>query len=596
MSIADITLFLKSIYPFELLSEHQINQIVENIEVVYHRENQKVEDTDTYLYVVLKGVVIEKDPEGRDVNYLGEKDIFDYRKIMNSSQNEFFTADETVFYRVPLAIVRSIKEENQEFSRYIEKSTREKLSSLASESPYLFARIKDIPLQKPLIVSGEISIWIAVKRMTEEMAKSIVVRFEDGYGIVTDTDLRKKVILARKSVDDPIGEIANRNIVSVKNSDFLFDGIITMMKYGIKRVIVKDDEDNLVGILNELDILTQHSNQPQFLALRVEKSKSLEDIKLISESMVNTVRILHREGIRTRHIMKFVSEINQKIFRKLFEILAPEDIRENTCLIIMGSEGREEQILKTDQDNGLLLKDGFNSPLLEDFSREFKEALKKLGYPECKGDVMITNPYWRKSLSDYKRSIFDYVNHINPDNMLKLAILVDLKSVAGESELAQELKEFIFEQISDNRTFLSWFALPTIQFKTPLNIFGGFEAVKGEIDLKKGGIFPIIHGVRALSVEYKLRETNTFSRIKELSKLQIFRQEFAGELIESLEFMLTLRLRESLRKIEAKKIPDDHVGINKLSNLEKDLLKESFRVVNRFKDFIVNHYKLNYIT
>lgn len=596
MSIADITLFLKSIYPFELLSEHQINQIVENIEVVYHRENQKVENTDTYLYIVLKGVVIEKDPEGRDVNYLGEKDSFDYRKIVNSSQNEFFTAEETIFYRVPLAIVRSIKEENQEFSRYIEKSTREKLSSLASENPYLFARIKDIPLQKPLIVSGETSIWVAVKRMTEEMAKSIVVRFEDGYGIVTDTDLRKKVILGRKSVDDPIGEIANRNIVSVKNSDFLFDGIITMMKHGIKRVIVKDDENNLVGILNELDILTQYSNQPQFLALRVEKSKSLEDLKLISEAMVNTVRILHREGIKTRHIMKFVSEINQKIFRKLFEIFAPEDIRENTCLIIMGSEGREEQILKTDQDNGLLLKDGFNSPLLEDFSREFKEALKELGYPECKGDVMITNPYWRKSLSDYKRSVFDYVNYINPDNMLKLAILVDLKSVAGEYKLAQELKEFIFEQISDNRNFLSWFALPTIQFRTPLNIFGGFETVKGEIDLKKGGIFSIIHGVRALSVEYKLRETNTFSRIKELSKLQIFKQEFARELIESLEFMLTLRLRERLRKIEAKKIPDDHVSINKLSNLEKDLLKESFRVVNRFKDFIVNHYKLNYIT
>ncbi|MFN3788172.1 MAG: putative nucleotidyltransferase substrate binding domain-containing protein, partial [Sulfurihydrogenibium azorense] len=138
-----------------------------------------------------------------------------------------------------------------------------------------------------------------------------------------------------------------------------------------------------------------------------------------------------------------------------------------------------------------------------------------------------------------------------------------------------------------------------INFKTPLNFFGGFETEKGEhkgeLDIKKGGIFPIIHGVRSLAVENRITQTNTFNRIKELVNLNVINKDFGRELIESLEFMLTLRLRERLKKIEMKKQPDDYINVNSLTNYEKDLLKESFKVVNKFKDFITNHYKLNYL-
>lgn len=327
----------------------------------------------------------------------------------------------------------------------------------------------------------------------------------------------------------------------------------------------------------------------------------MEELKVISDSMINTVKLLHKEGIRTRHIMKFVSEINEKIFKKLFSLLADESIRENTCLIVMGSEGRQEQILKTDQDNGLILSDNFefDKEVLENFSKNFIEALKTLGYPECKGNVMLTNPQWRKTLKEFKESIFEYINNITPENMLNLAILIDLRPIEGKIELAEKLREYIFENISDNKTFLSWFALPTINFKTPLNFFGGFETEKGEhkgeLDIKKGGIFPIIHGVRSLAVENRITQTNTFNRIKELVNLNVINKDFGRELIESLEFMLTLRLRERLKKIEMKKQPDDYINVNSLTNYEKDLLKESFKVVNKFKDFITNHYKLNYL-
>lgn len=599
MSIADIKLYLKNCYPFELLTNSQLNEIIDNVEIVYHRKNQSIQSLSDFFYIVLKGSVVEKDLAGNDVNYYGEKDSFDYLSIIGQNENQFITVEESILYRFPSNILLKLFGENPDFASYFKKTTKEKLSSNASENPYLFAKIKDIIYQKPLIVESDLSIYQAVKKMTEEKSLSIIVKYPDGYGIVTDSDLRKKVILDKRSVEEPIGDIANRNIISVGIDAFLFDAIIVMIKHNIKRVVIKNENDEIVGVLNEVDMLAQYSNQPQFLALKVEKAQTIQELKTISDSMINTVRLLHKEGIRTRHIMKFVSEINEKIFRKIFNMLADDEIKQNSCLIVMGSEGRQEQILKTDQDNGLILSDDFDSLKLQKFAVDFVEALKQLGYPECKGNVMITNPYWRKSIKQYKDSVFDYVNNINPDNMLNLAILVDLKAIDGKIQLAQELKEYIFEKISDNKAFLSWFALPTLNFKTPLNFLGGFETEKGEhkgeIDIKKGGIFPIIHGVRSLSVEYKIKETNTFSRIKELVNQGLFNKDFGRELIESLEFMLNLRLKERLKKLEMKKQPDDYVNINNLSNHEKDLLKESFKVVNRFKDFITNHYKLNYL-
>jgi CBS domain-containing protein len=599
MGIPDIKLFLKNCYPFELLTDEQIEEIIDNIEMIYLKENQTVPSLSEFYYIVLKGSVVEKDLAGNEINYYGEKDNFDYLSIIGQNENQFTVMEESVLYRFPSNILLKLISKNTDFANHFKKTSKEKLSSIASENPYLFSKIKDIKYQKPLIVEHNLSIYEAVKIMTEEKALSIIVKYTDSYGIVTDSDLRKKVILSKKNVEDPIGDIANKNIISVNKDTFLFDAIITMIKHNIKRVVIKDENNQIIGVLNEVDILTQYSNQPHFLALQVERSKTIEELKSISDSMINIVRLLHKEGIRTRHIMKFVSEINEKIFKKMFHILADEDIKQNSCLIIMGSEGRQEQILKTDQDNGLILSDNFTSKNLETFAKNFVESLKKLGYPECKGNIMITNPYWRKSLKEYKESVFEYINNTSPENMLNLAILVDLRPVDGKTQLAEELRDYIFENVSDNKTFLSWFALATVNFKTPLNFFGGFETEKGEhkgeLDIKKGGIFPIIHGIRSLSVEYKIRETNTFTRIKELVNKGVFNKDFGREIIESLEFMLTLRLRERLKKIEMKKNPDDYININNLTNHEKDLLKESFKVVNRFKDFITNHYKLNYL-
>ena len=600
MSIVDIELFLKQIYPFELLTNQELSEIVNNLVIEYYKKGQKIEDVDNCLYVVLKGVVVEKDSLGNEVGYFGQGSFFDVSRVINGSENIFEAFEESILYKIDKKIILKLVNENERFGEYFKKSTKEKLSSIASENPYFFLKVKEIELQQPVIVSKDTTIYDAVKEMTEKGAYSVIVDFGNGeYGIITDSDIRKKVILQNISTSENVEKIATKGLITINADSFLFDAIFLMIKHNIKRVVVEEN-GKIIGILNEVDLLSLYSNQPQFLALRVERAKSIKDLKILADSIARTVKILYKEGIRTRHIMKIVSEINTRIFKKAFLLTAPVELLNHSSLIVMGSEGREEQILKTDQDNGLILEDGYQNPNLEAISQNFIEALKELGYPECKGNVMITNPYWRKSISEFKNSIIDYVNHITPENMLNLAILIDAKYIIGREDLYNELIDFMFSKISDNKTFLSYFALPTIQFKTPLTFFGTFETEKGEhkgeLDIKKGGIFPIVHGIRSLAVENKIRETNTFERIKRLSEVGIFNREFASELIEALEFFLTLRLRERLRKIEMGKQPDDYININLLSNFEKDLLKDAFKIVNKFKDLIINHFKLNYIS
>lgn len=264
MSIADIKLFLKTCYPFELLTDSQLNEIIDNTEIVYLKPNQTVLNLPDFYYIILKGSVVEKDLAGNELNYFGEKDSFDYLSIIGQNENQFITVEECIFYRFPSTILLKLISENPDFARYFKKSTKEKLSSIASENPYLFSKVKDIKYQKPLIVESSSSIYEAVKKMTEEKALSIIVKYPDTYGIVTDSDLRKKVILSKKNVEDPIGDIANKNIISVNPDTFLFDAIITMIKHNIKRVVIKDENNQIIGVLNEVDILTQYSNQPQF--------------------------------------------------------------------------------------------------------------------------------------------------------------------------------------------------------------------------------------------------------------------------------------------------------------------------------------------
>ena len=262
----------------------------------------------------------------------------------------------------------------------------------------------------------------------------------------------------------------------------------------------------------------------------------------------------------------------------------------------MGSEGRREQILRTDQDNGLIIAEGYGKDFGEEMA-QLSSDLRSLGFPDCPGNVMVTNPQWRRSVGSYKQLIDGWVDTMDEASLQSLNIFLDAQCVAGEALLLDEAKGYLFARFEGRDDVLAHMAKAALSFETPLSLFSGLVAPRSHgnsLDLKKGGIFAIVHGVRVLALQKKIRETNTFERIKQLNNAGVFDKTFATELMEAYDTLLSVRLRARLLHPGGVSMRND-VEPGKLDKIERDLLKDSFKVVNAFKKLLTYHFHLNMV-
>ena len=276
-------------------------------------------------------------------------------------------------------------------------------------------------------------------------------------------------------------------------------------------------------------------------------------------------------------------------------MIVPTKLGEKACLIVMGSEGRKEQMLKTDQDNALIIADGEDVEQYKAYMEEFTKTLIDFGFPRCEGNIMVSNEYWRKNLNSYKKEIDRWLEAPSGDDYMHLAIFFDAMSVAGNQELLTELKNMIFEKTKDKSVFMANFAKAALLFETPIGMFKNLISKNNHIDVKKGGIFPIVQGIRSMALENGIHVTNTNNRMRELKKLKIIDDSFCDAIEEAFDTLLNLRLQERLRYFEHEEDPDNTIYIKNLNQLELELLKDSFKIVNKFKDFLTHHFKLNMV-
>jgi CBS domain-containing protein len=269
-------------------------------------------------------------------------------------------------------------------------------------------------------------------------------------------------------------------------------------------------------------------------------------------------------------------------------------------MLILGSEGRQEQILRTDQDNALIWADDTPNDTMKHWSEAIHDALAQLGFPDCPGNIMVTNPLWRQPLESLISTALHWIHHPNSDSMMNLAILLDADTAAGNAQLTQTLLTRIRTTISDNRPFLAHFAKSALQFETPLGLFSHFITEKHDdhrlLDLKKGGIFPIVHGVRVLCCEHNINAQTTHQRLLALGETKLMEANFASELSEALDFMQQLRLNSQLNALTMEATIHNRIEPNELNHLQRDMLKDTFKLVDQFKSLLSHHYKLHLIT
>ncbi len=603
MSILDQKQLIASIHPFGQLSSRELDALMKKIDIAYYTKDTLLISKDIEsiaFYIVIKGTVHEYIDEQLH-NVYSHGDSFDADALIyGKTESKFVVDEDLICYEIKKEDFLDLMQNKEIQSYFLQDfiSRHKHLKEFDAQSdftPFLMARVSEIFLHKACIVDADISIYEALKEQKKLQAKVIIVQKDNSHTIVTDTDLREKVLLERLSVDEKISQIANNEIITIQSNDFLFNALLIMTHKGIKRLIVTED-DKIVGVLEQLDLLSFFANHSHLVAVQIQKASSIEELQFVSEDIKNLIVTLRAKGVKARYITKLVSALNEKIYKKVFEMCVPKELQDKCSLLVMGSEGRAEQTIKTDQDNALIISDDVDEALFVAPMEQLNSYLLELGFPKCKGNVMVSNPFWRKTLHDFKLQIKEWLSSLDEKELQNLSIFLDAKSVAGEESYLTTLRNYLYENFSHRDDVLAHLAKAVLYFETPLSLFSGFVLEKehnNKLDLKKGGLFAIVHGVRVLALQYKVDETNTIERIKELNNRGIIDKNFAEELIESFDTIASIRL---LALLEAKDLDEEnYINPQKLSKNQRDLLKDSFKVVNKFKKFISFHFHLNMV-
>lgn len=613
--------------PFDRLAPAEQTRLVDSLDIgLYGKDSVilKPGERADCLYVVMRGLVQER--RGGDVGAVhGPQDSFGLQALFGDDaaggpSHGYVAAEDTICHLVPRQALVELARDNPAFADGLYQDFGAKLRALAGErsnremAALTMARIRQAYLHPPVFVAADASLRDAALAMKRNQATSVLVRGTDPQeeggpkeggpegagkggrvGILTGTDLRDLVVLEGRPVDSPVGPVARYELLTLDRDDLLFNALILMAKHSVRRLVITE-HGAVVGLLEQADLLALLSNHSQVIALRVDRAASPDDLAKASHDIVGLIRTLHGTGVKVPFIADLVTELNRKIFRRLFELLAPPDLLANSCLIVMGSEGRGEQLLKTDQDNGLILRDGYDCPALAAVTAAFTAKLVEFGYPPCPGNIMVSNPDWTRPLAAYKDALFHWIHRPDEAASMNLAIFYDAAAVAGDAGLLAEAKGYLLSRLQDNQMFFTAFARPALAFDTPSGLFGGlFERRRNEIlDIKKAGIFPIVHGVRALALEKHMAETNTAERIWALADRGVLERGFAGELAEAFSFLSTLRLKARVDMSAAGTQTDNLVRMEGLGKLDRDQFKDCLALVKKFKEFIAYHFHLNH--
>ncbi|MGH8803551.1 MAG: putative nucleotidyltransferase substrate binding domain-containing protein [Polaromonas sp.] len=595
--------------PFDCLGPEEQALVRENLTRVSFSKDAVILTPDmdpAHVYVLISGHV-QQTEAAEAVAVYGPADVFALRAVMAGRASGVLQAlDEVEAWQISKAAALALICGNAMFSATVFADLSRRLSAVAERRKsreflsLMMVPIRDTSIRKPFFVDGGLDLVSVCRLLSEQGLTHALVRDAhngvERIGLFTTADLRDALLLAVPPHELAVREVAQFNLISLPADAQLLDALLAMIRHRVDRVLVREG-DAILGVLSQLDLTSLVTNQSHLIALQVDQARSIDDLKTAALQMDGLIALLHSGGARIELISSLVSELNRQILSRLWSFVAPAELVHNSCLIVMGSEGRREQILKTDQDNALLLRDGYSCPELDQSVRRFNRALMDFGYPPCPGNIMLTNPLWCQPLAGFRDSIRQWLYGGETDGPMNLAIFMDARAVAGDASLLRQAREYVHGILAGSDAFFARFVAAIEQFSEPAGWWARLATLRGRdeqpFDLKKLGTFPIVHGVRALALEYRLDDVSTAGRLRALVTRNHIPQDLARDLIEALHFLMGLKLSNQLRQKQLAQPVDNLSHLSALGTLDRDRLKDSLVVIKRFRQHLRLHYKLD---
>ncbi|AEF56438.1 DUF294 nucleotidyltransferase-like domain-containing protein [Marinomonas posidonica] len=597
--------------PFnDMAEEAQLSEMTKEIDIQYVRAGEWVISPGTLnntLFFIRSGAIEALSRESKLIRRMNEGELFGYASLLRGgkSSQSMRAIEDSLLYRIPARWFLKLYEENDTFSDFFElaREVRLRLAMDAQSSNVSLMTCPVISLlrRQPISTKADSDILTAAQIMTEKRVSSLLITEQDELiGIVTDRDLRTRALAKGLPLDTPIATIMTPDPIVMDSRDYASEAVLKMMERNVHHLpVIKDNRP--IGVVSTGDIVQKESHGSVYLISDIFKQSSIEGLQAISRKMTHTFTQLVVADANTQMIGNAMSHIGTAFVKRLLQLgeeqFGPAPIP--YCFIALGSQAREEQIIKTDQDNALILSDKYDEAIHGDYFEKLSQwvcqNLDKCGYDLCSGDIMASNPRWRQPISVWKQYFTDWIREPKAEALLRMSIFFDLRDIYGDKTLATKLNRHIRAEAKAHSGFLTFMARNANQRKPPLGFFRQF-VLDGEgkqsrtFNLKERGIAPIIDIVRVHALAIGSNKLNTLERLEDIEAEGLLPDGRAKDLALALEMIGMVRVRHQKDQIDAGEIPNNHVNPANLSSFEKRHLRDAFHIVSRQQEFIKFRY------
>ncbi len=612
--------------PFDGLSDELLDEAAGTVEIAYFKAGTTISERDQpirALSYIRSGAVEVYLHNGQLYNRLGEGDIFGQFDLLRDRQARFpvQAIEDTLLYLIPRSVFDRLCTADDNFADFVELSGS-RLKSTVEQSlrnnDMIATRVRRLISRLPVMIQDNATAQEAARLMTENDVSSVLLLkpgndedsdrvFSDAdgqqwllTGMITDKDLRQRIIAAGASGQTPLSIISHGKLITIQSDESVNEAMLTMLRNNIQRLPVLHRR-RPVGVVHLSDIVRYETNNSVYLVNNIFNRTSVKALaRLTPEVRASFVRLVD-EGATSRMIGGAMSSVGRSLMRRLVEFaeadLGPPPIP--YCIMVHGSLARNDQSITTDQDNAMVLHDSFDPERHDEYFRELarrvSDGLDACGYPYCKGGVMATNDPWRQPLARWKRYFRDWIAKPDPQRLLHSSIFFDLDAVHGEERFVEELQDLIATQAKASPLFLAALARNALGRTPPLGLFRTFVLEQdgrhnNAINIKRRGIAPLNDVIRVHALGVGSGAQNGFERLDDITTAGALPAGQTDKLRYALEFLSMVRMRHQAHDIKNDHEPDNAVQPEHVSDVERHNLKEAFQILSNAQKFLRFRY------
>jgi len=481
---------------------------------------------------------------------------------------------------------------------------------LASDAPedsdtglnLLTTPVRTLIKREPVTLPPTTPIRAAAQMMRDQRVSSVLlVKQGQLIGLVTDRDLRNRVVAQGLDIERPVADIATLAPLTLDANSPAFEALLLMARYNIHHVPVMDGQ-RIAGMVTATDLTEQHSTSAVYLAGDIYKQTTVQGLTRISTRIKLLQQHLAATGASAYSTGHIITAITDALTTRLIHLAeaqfgpAPIDY----VWVAAGSQARSEQTAKSDQDNCMVLDDRYNEATHGDYFRAFSkfvcDGLDACGYIHCPGDMMAMTDTWRQPRQRWAQYFSQWINTPEPMALMLTCVFFDQRAIHGKFELLDTLRREVLQRTKGNSLFLAYMVGNALKHRPPLGLFGNLSLIRGgdnarTIDLKHSGIVPIVDLARVYALAGGEPAVNTYDRLEQVAQAGEVSQQGARDLRDALEFLGTLRIAHQARQIARGQAPDNFLALEELSNFERSHLKDAFLVVQTLQGVLGQRYQ-----